>query len=40
MPSAKMVLWIVGLSLVSTVALERYRERGGTTPFAPRPATR
>jgi hypothetical protein len=27
MPSGKLIAWIVGLSIASTVALEQYRQR-------------
>lgn len=33
--SGKMMLWIVGLSLATTVALEKYRDRAPTGPSRP-----
>jgi len=29
MPSGKLILWIVGISIASTVALEKYKARMG-----------
>ncbi len=30
MPSGKQIAWIIGLSLLSTLALEHYRAKGGS----------
>lgn len=32
MPSGRMIAWMIGLSLVTTVALEHYRSKGGAAP--------
>lgn len=35
MPSGKTIAWIVGLSLLTTLALEHYRAKGGGASVRP-----
>lgn len=32
MPNGKLIAWIVGISLVTTIALERYKANGAPKP--------